>query len=294
MYGEYGIKNNKDIQETAFNNSENKVGEAIYGNINFYLGAFSISGEYKYYDNFAFQSNDKTITYNTPPSLRRDHTYILLNRHPSPLEQNNERGFQFEANYSFNENSALLANYNATKTLDASSYYQRILEINNESQIQLKDFYIQLTQTWSSKLETIFAFDYNEELSSNTKNIIPILDNKFYIGDIHTIRLVLEHQQTENTVTEEKYYDQVVQLEYLRSPNISVSVVTEMKTSEPTLGNIKRDYWGFIMFGYKLANHTDLSLLIGTRQAGNICVGGVCRYEPEFQGVELKILTRLY
>jgi len=24
------------------------------------------------------------------------------------------------------------------------------------------------------------------------------------------------------------------------------------------------------------------------------CVGGVCRYEPEFEDVELKVLTRLY
>lgn len=294
MYGEYGIKQNEDINESVFKNSESKVGEAIYGNINFYLGSFSISGEYKYYDNFAFQSSDKTITYNTPPSLRRDQTYILLNRHPSALDQNNEQGFQFEGNYAFNSNSILLANYSETRTLDASSYYQRITGTNNIVQSQLKDFYLQFTQTWNPKFETIFAFDYNEELSSNTKSITPILDSKFYIGDIHTLRVVLEHQQTENITTAEKYYDQVFQLEYLRSPNISVSLVTEMKTSEPIPGEVKRDFWGFVMFGFKLASHTDLSLLIGTRQAGNICVGGVCRYEPEFEGVELKVLTRLY
>lgn len=294
VYGEYGIKQNKDIQESEFNNSENKVGEAIYGNLNFYLGSFSVSGEYKYYDNFAFQSHDKTVTYNTPPSLRRDQTYILLNRHPSALDQNNEQGFQIEGNYALNSNSILLANYSETKTLNSSSYYQRINETNNIQQSQFKDIFIQFTQSWNSKVETIFAFDYNKELSSNTINITPILDNNFYIGDIHTLRVVLEYQQTENITTDEKYYDQVVQLEYLRSPNISVSLVTEMKTSEPKPGEIKRDFWGFVMFGYKLASHTDLSLLIGTRQAGNICVGGVCRYEPEFEGVELKVLTRLY
>jgi hypothetical protein len=294
FFGEYGIKQNPDTKEQVFNNSDFKIGEAYYGNVNFFLGSFSISGEYKYYDNFAFQSNDKTITYNTPPSLRRDQTYILLNRHPSALDQNNETGFQFEANYNITSNSILLVNYNQTKTLSAESYYQRILGSNNVPQSQLKDFYVQLTQTWNSKIETIFAFDINEELSSNTKNITPIIDNKFYIGDIHTLRFVYEHQLTENKTNVEKYYDQVLQLEYLRSPNISISLVTEMKTSEPAPGDVKRDFWGFVMFGYKLAAHTDLSLLVGTRQAGNICVGGVCRYEPEFEGVELKILTRLY
>ena len=73
-----------------------------------------------------------------------------------------------------------------------------------------------------------------------------------------------------------------------------MSLVAEMKTSEPTENEVKRDFWGFVMFGYKVSQHTDLSLLVGSRQAGNICVGGVCRYEPEFEGVELKILTRLF
>jgi Family of unknown function (DUF6029) len=294
LYGEYGIKQNIDIQQDVFNNSESKIGEAIYGNVNFYLDKFSVSGEYKYYDNFAFQSDDKTIMYNTPPSLRKDHAYVLLNRHLSPLEQNNEQGFLVEAMYSFTPNSILLVNYNITNTLNSSSYYQRILGSNNDSQTQLKDFYFQFTQSWNSTFETIFAFDYSRELSSNTKNVTPILDNKFYFGDIHTIHFVYEYQHVENITSEEKYYDQVIQLEYLRSPNISVSLVTEMKTTEPKPSEIKRDFWGFIMFGYKLGSHTNLSLLLGTRQAGNICVGGVCRYEPEFEGVELKILTRLY
>ncbi len=294
LYTEYGIKNNKDIKSSVFNGAENKIGEGLYGNLNFYLGLFSISGEYKYYDNFAFQSEDKTINYNTPPSLRKDHTYILLNRHPSALDQNNEQGYQFEANFAFSENSILLVNYNRTKTLSSSSYYQRFLNTNNDPQTQLEDLYLQFTQTWSRSFETIFAFDINEELSTNTKNISPILDSKFYFGDIHTIRLVLEHQQTENYYSEEKHYNQIFQLEYLRSPDISVSLVTEMKTSEPIPSETKREFWGFIMFGYKLASHTDLSLLVGTRQAGNICVGGVCRYEPEFEGIELKMLTRLY
>ena len=66
-----------------------------------------------------------------------------------------------------------------------------------------------------------------------------------------------------------------------------------MQTREPEEGNIVRKLWNLIQFAYKLGEHTDVSLLVGTRQAGNICIGGVCRYEPEFSGVEVKMLTRL-
>jgi hypothetical protein len=97
-----------------------------------------------------------------------------------------------------------------------------------------------------------------------------------------------------NRTTDEQYFDDVITLEYLRSPKFSVSVVSEMQTTEPEAGRKIRKFWNFIQFAYQLGEHTDISLLVGSRQAGNICIGGVCRYEPEFKGVELKMQTRLY
>jgi len=292
-YAEYGFKNNKDVQKNIFNNKEAIIGEAIYTSLNFYYDAFSIVGEYKYYDNFAFTSDDATIFYNTSPSLRKEYTYQLLNRHPSPLDQNNEKGFALEANYNFSDETSLTANYGITQTLSKNSYHQRVNNLSLPIATQLKEIYAQLNHSWNSWFTSIAAFGYNEELSTNTKNITPVLENKFYFDDINTIKIVIEHQQTENLTTDEMYYNDVLALEYLRSPSFNVSLVTEMQTKEPKKDHVIRKFWSFIQFGYKLSNHTDLSLLIGSRQAGNICIGGVCRYEPEFQGVELKMLTRL-
>ena len=284
-YAEYGIKSNKDIQSQIFNDDEWKIGEAFYGSLNFYYDAFSIVGEYKYYDNYAFTSSDGTIYYNTPPSLRKEYTYVLLNRHPSPLDQSNEEGYALEVNYNFSDETSFIANYGITQTLPTSSYYQRVNDISLPITTQLEEVFLQATHNWNKSFTTIAAFGYNQELSTNTKNITPILENKFYFDNINTIKLVLEHQQTENLSTDEKYYDDVINIEYLRSPNFSVAVVAELQTKEPEPGNVVRKFWSFIQFGYKIGNHTDLSLLLGTRQAGNICIGGICRYEPAFQGV---------
>jgi hypothetical protein len=291
-YAEYGIKSNKDDQSKIFNNDEWKVGDAFYSSLNFYYDDFSVVGEYKYYDNFAFTSNDGTIFYNTAPSLRKEYTYQLLNRHPSPLNESNEEGYAVEINYNLSDETSVVANYGITNTLPSTSYYQRINNISLPIATQLKEIYLQATHSWNESLTTILAFGYNEELSTNTKNFTPILENKFYFDDINTIKLVLEHQQTENLSTDEKYFDDVVALEYLRSPSFNVSLVTEMQTKEPEAGKTIRKIWSFIQFGYKLGDHSDLSLLFGSRQAGNICIGGICRYEPAFQGVELKMLTR--
>ncbi len=294
FYGEYGVKLNDDIKEEVFGNDEFKIGEAYYGGMNFYYGSFALSAEYKHYDNFAFSTSDRTVSYNTPPATRKDYSYILLNRHPSPLNQANERGFQFEANYYFSSETFLTANYGLTKTLGPSSYYQRVLGVELPSQNQLEEVYVQLEHTWSESFESIFAFGYNKELSTSTENFVPIVETRYYLDDYNTLRLVLEHMQTKDFQTSEKYYDDVVTLEYLNSPNLSIALVSEMKTTEPTSGRMIRKFWNFIQFGYSISGNTDLSLLIGTRQAGNICISGVCRYEPEFRGVELKLLTRLF
>lgn len=293
FYFEFGIKQNSDLQKNIFNDNESIIGKGFYGNTNFYYGPFAFTGEYKLYDNFAFTSNDGTIFYNTPPSLRKEYTYLLLNRHPSPLDQSNEQGFQIEMNYTLDDQTNFQTSYGITKTLPASSYFQRVNSLNLPVVTQFKEYYAQAYHSWNDNLNTTVILGYNEELSSNTKNITPVLETKYYFDDINTIKLILEHQHTTNNATSEKYFSDVISIEYLRSPLFNVAWVSEIQTKEPEEGRIIRKVWSFVHFGYKISSHTDLSLLIGSRQAGNICIGGVCRFEPEFQGVEFKMLTRL-
>lgn len=293
VYAEYTAKFNEDIKQNIFNGSESIVGQGFYGNLNYYLGSLSLLGEYKYYDNIAFTSQDGTIFYNTPPSVRLEYTYVLPNRHPSPLNQANEKGFQVAAGYDLSDNTYLTGAYTQTKTLPSSSYYQRVNQINIPISTQLEEVYVTGQQDWGESLTTILAFAYNEELATNTKNITPILETRFYFGEVNTIKVVLEHQHTTDKFTSEEYYSDVLNIEYLRSPKFSIATVMELQTKEPEPDKIVRKFWAFVQAGYKFGGHTDISLLVGTRQAGNICIGGVCRFEPAFQGVELKLLTRL-
>jgi hypothetical protein len=292
LYVEYGVKMNDDIKKLLFKNDEWKVGEAYYGNLNFYYDALALTAEYKCYDNFAFTSLDGTIIYNTPPSVRKDYTYILLNRHPTVLNQSNEKGFQVDLNYNISDETHFNSNYGETRSLSSGSYYKRILKAGTVSRIQLRELYAQIYHHWSDSWASIASFGCNEERDTNTKNLTPILENQFYFQNVNTIRFTIEHQQTKVISTGEQYLSDVLTLEYLRSPKFSVSLVTEMQTREPEAGRKMRRFWTFIQFGYKIGIHTDVSLLFGTRQAGNTCIGGVCRYEPEFRGIELKMFTR--
>lgn len=294
LYSEFGVKKNNDIKSSVFNNNEQIVGKGFYTNLNFYYDNFSIATEYKYYDNYTFSSSDNSIIYNTPPSVRKDYTYILLNRHPSSLDQNNETGFQFDATYIIDDRFELNANYSQTKSLTNKSYFQRANGLNLEQSKTFEEAYGQLFAKWNDKINNTFAFNYNYEATSNTKNYSPIIETKYYLDDINSFKIVFEHQFTKNQVTFEEYYSDLLLIEYLKSPKYSISGVVEMQTKEPKADYTIRKIWGFIQFGYTIGDHTTVSLLAGSRQAGNICIGGVCRYEPEFRGVELRMVTNLY
>jgi hypothetical protein len=65
-------------------------------------------------------------------------------------------------------------------------------------------------------------------------------------------------------------------------------------TNKYKLRNIDLDrhvwLYGSIVLSFK--GRHQLSLLYGTRQEGFVCIGGVCRYEPEFKGIEIKLTNR--
>ncbi|MCK5573654.1 MAG: hypothetical protein KAJ12_12875 [Bacteroidetes bacterium] len=292
FYGEYAIKQNNDIKQSVFGGEENIVGQGIYLNANFFLGSFSLSAEYKLYDNIAFLTSDRTAFYNAPPAVQRDYSYILLNRHPMSLDPNNEEGYQVEANYNIGDATGFIVSYSHTKSLGSDSYYQRIIGSQNEPQDLLHDAYGQAEHMWGDALLTRLAFGYREERVTNTKSLTPILETRIDLGRRHALRVILEHQQVIDRTTHEQYLDDVLVLELTRSPNLSLSLVGELETREPEAGKTERKYWLFGSLGFRIGDHTDASVLVGSRQAGNICIGGVCRYEPELRGVELRLLTR--
>jgi hypothetical protein len=292
LYSEYGIKQNETIQNTRLE-GDAISGRGYYGNLSFYFNAFSITGEYKYYDNFNFGNSDETTNYNQPPAARKEYTYLLLNRHPFPLNQANEKGYHFDMNYNLSERTYFNAAYGKTSSQSPGSYFQRYLRTSSASVTLQEEAFAVGNHYWSKQFATVAALGYNTEAQSHTKSITPVLENRFYFGGINTIRVVIEHQQTTVSTTNEKYFDDVLTLEYLRSPAFSVAAVIEMKTTEPVTDHIVRKFWNMVQFGYKFGEHTDINLLFGSRQAGVICIGGVCRYEPEFSGIELKLFTRI-
>lgn len=293
LYVETGGRQNDDISNSKFKGAQQFVGKAFYAGGSLFYDVLSLTAEYKHYDNFASQSQDASVNYNTAPSTRKDYTYLLLNRHPSPMNQNNEKGILAEITAQYTTESSFSLAYGITNTLPASSLYQRMNKTSQPVRTQFKEIFGQWYHHWDEQWSTVAALGYNEELDKNTKNITPIFEARYYFDDVNTMRTSVEHQSTHDRNSKEKFFVDVFMIEFLHAPSFSLTWLGELETREPLPGNVVRKMWNLLQFGFKVAEHTDVNVLIGSRQEGSVCIGGVCRYEPAFSGIELKMMTRL-
>ena len=95
-----------------------------------------------------------------------------------------------------------------------------------------------------------------------------------------------------------EFDNQIYSLEYAHSPKYTVSIVGEWTNTSDVQKELQnrldeKSFWLFGKFDINISPNHDLSVMYGSRQAGFLCAGGVCRLEPEFEGVEVKLFSRL-
>jgi len=86
------------------------------------------------------------------------------------------------------------------------------------------------------------------------------------------------------------YDEQWFKLEYETAPRWAFAAILEVNNKYEELLEIQDEPAGPFPAGqvtYTISRGGNLNLWFGKRQAGFLCSGGVCKYEPAFNGVEL-------
>ncbi|MFQ6094128.1 MAG: DUF6029 family protein [bacterium] len=271
MYGEYGERTNPQ-------------GTGAYLSSSLTTAGFGLSFEYKYYDTFFFRTDDYNVTYNNPPSLVREHAYTLLNRHPHVLDADDEAGIQIEATFSPSMNTALLANYSLTKDHEGKTIW-------GEGKTLFEEGYGEFEHHFNDAFFSIGALSVSEQ--GPDTYVTPIFESTYSLDEVNSLRFVFQHQHTKSQTLGE-FDNQIYSLEYARSPRFTLSLVGEW-TNKSDVQKMpgEKSFWLFGKLDVNISPNHDLSVMYGSRQAGFICAGGVCRYEPEFEGIEVKLFSRL-
>jgi len=245
-------------------------GDAIYISANLLAGALSVTAEFKNYDEFDITEG---TTYNNPPTVIKEHSYSLLNRHQLVQNANDEIGYLIEAVYPVVDDGILTLNHSRTETHDDLKLYEEFY-----AQFEFDDRPEDVNWVWS--------LGRQEDLSATYWNLVNSTSWQF--NDLNAIKFIYEHQQAETSLTNRQFYNHAATLSLSRSRRWTASVLGERSTDQLS----DNEYWGGVQFDVSFSKKFDATVFAGSRREGKICVGGVCVVKPEFEGVEFTLVSR--
>ncbi len=271
LYLEYGRKTGYDYDPTTL---DKDPGLGFYGNLGLYAGRFSLSLERSDYDKFrVIERSDGKQPLNRPPALVREHIYTLLGRKPHNMNQNDEKGWQLEVNADLGEGWLALLNGSQIEDHDREMLYEEVY--GHVEQEHLGDFRFR------------GGFGYQDSEGAIRQTFVS--DATWYASEAMAWTAQFEHQHVRLGVLGE--YDQEwMKLELELPPRWTFDAILETNNKyEPQFdaGEIVGDAFPSGQVTYSLNGGGYLSLWGGKRQAGQVCSGGVCKFEPAFEGVEL-------
>jgi hypothetical protein len=292
LYGEYARVDGPATSAGA--TSPNVNGHGIYGSVSTSIGRLGLVFDAKDYDGLVF-NNAGGIAYILPPAVLREHQYNLLNRHPHQLDTADEIGFQVEATYNTEGitkrgPTSFLTNVSMTRNHDS----------DEQQGNHFDDVYIEVQQDLGDDVLAIGGLSYQRSFDSiETPDPFltlwtPIADLRLPVGERYGLHFQYEHQHASADRLGSFDTDFAV-VEWSRSPNLTASIITEFSNKSETQLELQSESETTFIAGevtYQLFQQHDITLFWGARNAGFVCVGGVCRYEPAFDGAEVRLTTR--
>lgn len=254
----------------------------IYLGLNYSYKSFGLSFELKDYHNFLIGSG---IT--DPPTLVKEHTYVLLNRSTHVTDLMDESGYQVEAFYYFPGSRLLTINFSQAKNELFKDFTFREY---------FAEFHTPITENYSTK----FFVDYSEDpFHLENSRISGGVYNEVYLFNSWSAAIDFETQKIERNLEGHKniknYYTGIT---LSKSSNFSASLLWEFTTDKFDADNPntteledKKHFLGTSL-SYKLNKDNTLSVFAGQRRGGPACTSGVCYEVLPFEGIEFRLITK--
>jgi hypothetical protein len=276
IYLEYGRKKGLDFEPVPDDRSQ--MGHAAYGSASLLAGPFSLVVEGKDYRRFAvIRKADGRVNLNNPPSLTREHVYTLLSRNAHNMDPDDEVGAQAELTITGPAGWSALLNANRTE--------------RSEGRLLYREAYASLEKERFGDFRLRGAFGYQE---SDAIYQTVVADLAWLADDSHSIMLQAQHQHVRlgggPGYSFGEFDQQFFEIEFAASPHWTAAAVIEINNkyaAQRLLPGEKEGPFPALALSYVTSGGGTLTLWAGKRQAGRICTGGVCKFEPAFDGVEL-------
>lgn len=274
-YVEYGWKKGWDFASVP--DDRHDLGQAFYAGVDLFGGPFGLSLEAKDYKRFTvLRAADGRTPLNNPPALSREHLYTLLNRDPHAVDADDEQGWQAELTWSGPAGWSALVNASRTERQDGRLLFEEV--------------YVQGEREAWGPLRVRGAFGHRD---ADGRRRTLVADATYRLDERHSLTLEAEQQHVNLGAGEGydlgRYNQQFLKLELGVAPAWSAAAILELndKFDEQRQLGEKKGPFPAAQIAYVTPTGARVALWAGQRQAGYLCAGGVCKYEPAFAGVEV-------
>ncbi|MCA9753309.1 MAG: hypothetical protein KC591_14040, partial [Gemmatimonadetes bacterium] len=258
------------------------VGAASPGHGTFASGEVSLEG-------FSFAAEFREMlrfehNYHDPPTTLRQHTWTLLNRVNgtvlSDIPDDDVQGGLFTAEYAVD----------AFTTFQAS--WARLIQDRGDD--EFFELFAEAKSNWQEQVFGTLAAAESELHIGNTfeERITKLGEAIFHLNEQNSASFIVEWAdvQESNAATQafeypKEYRDRIFALTWGRSPWLTVTATVEDTTEDDPAEDKER--WFNVLAELNLGGN-DVSVSLGSERGGWKCTGGVCFYEPEFEGLKVK------
>jgi len=282
LYVEYGGR--KRWEQMPGGEFLAKWGHALYAGATVLAGPFGLSVEAMDYDDFTILDEaDGRTPLNNPPSLTREHLFTLLNRQPYLRDADNERGLQGEIAWAGPGGWSAVGNAS-------------LVELQNGRQ-SYREYYAHVEQDRIGDFRCRVGADrrevYDTDLLRDLEYVTAVGEVTWYADARHALTLKFEHQHATDPGTEfggnGEYDQQFTTLEFSTAPNWTIAAIIETNNKYESQRDFLEEEGPFpaAQISYVTDDGAMFILWAGKRLGGYLCAGGVCKFEPAFEGVEL-------
>ena len=276
LYGEFATRVDS---LSYFSAPHHSAGYAAYGSISYTHSRLGINFEVKDYTNFSLGAG-----INDPPSLVKEHSYRLLNRSTHVPVLSDESGYQADVYYRFENNSFLTFNHSSAKNELSSGKAPVFREV-------FADYQFNVSDKVSSHVYADYATDpLVNEMNRYSGGFVLDVQHGRYNSNIET---GLQHIERITNRTD-RFINAYLSYTLSATSKYSASLVTEY-TGDPIHLEDGKSYniYPSLNLQYRPDAKNKILLFVGKRRGGPACNSGVCYDVLDFEGLEIRLSTRL-
>jgi hypothetical protein len=254
-----------DIYLEGARKGEDPEGTALYGSASYSGPGFSVTAEYKYYDLFGY-------AFSVPPTVNKYGIYVNQGQ--------DEEGFEVAVDAFPTDNLYLKGDFSMAWSSDAEPFVGgEMLEGFFEAVYYLPGVEITADVDYLDlKNVTAIVPEHRVEINPHFQTLIELP------GDM-AVELGGRARRREDD--EEVYTDYDFVLTLFKFPAIDISGAYEVRK-----GDLEGE-WARITARVQMGGQYEVEATYGSQRQDLVCSGGVCRFEPEFEGFRLKVTLRI-